>query len=118
MLKLRSIIFCLIFGLTLSGCAPKNLFYWGNYEDSLYERYINNDTKQTEIYLRELIDNAAKENMRVPPGIFADYGFILYQRGDKKSAIDYFKKEKQLYPESQILMNKLIKRVKRQTTQP
>jgi len=117
MLKIQSIVLCFICGTALFGCAPKGLFYWGDYENSLYERYMENNSAQAENYLQLSIDKAIKENRRVPPGVYADYGFILYQRGDKNSAINFFEKEKQLYPESQALMSKLIERVKQQTIQ-
>ncbi len=114
MTKLKLILFVLSAVQFLSGCAPKELFYWGNYENSLYERYMENNSEQASIFLQQTIDNAVKENQRVPPGLYADYGFILYQRGDKHGAISFFEKEKTLYPESEALMTKLIKRVKGQ----
>jgi hypothetical protein len=100
--------------LLLTGCAPPELFHWGEYEDSLYERYVESDVGQTEAHLQECINEAQKNNQRVPPGLYADYGFMLYKRGDKSGAINFFDKEKKLYPESSLLMTKLIDRVKQQ----
>ncbi len=100
--------------LFLTGCA-ESLFHWGKYEDSLIERYIENDTTQTETHLREVFTEAEATQKHVPPGIYADYGFMLYKRGDKSSAISYFQKEKALYPESSFFMNKLIERIKLQS---
>ena len=45
--------------------------------------------------------------MRVPPGAYADYGFLLFRRGDRKGAIAYFEKERLLFPESSAFMTKL-----------
>jgi hypothetical protein len=98
----------------LTGCA-ESLFHWGKYEDSLIERYIENDTTQTETHLRDLFTEAESTQQRVPPGIYADYGFMLYKRGDKSTSISYFEKEKKLYPESSFFMNKLIERIKQQS---
>jgi len=100
--------------LLLGGCTQPGLYYWGGYEDSLYERYVENDTGQTEVHLQETLAEAQKTKQRVPPGLYADYGFMLYKRGDKSGAINFFKKEKELYPESSMLMTKLIDRVKQQ----
>ncbi len=100
--------------ILLSGCAPGGLFYWGDYEDSLYQRYIEHDPAQAEIYLRETIVEAEQNQYRVPPGVYADYGFMLYRRGDKPAAIAYFGKEQETYPESSALMTKLIERVRLQ----
>jgi hypothetical protein len=90
----------------LTGCV-ETLFHWGEYENSLIERYVDKDITQTEAHLKELITEAESTQKRVPPGIYADYGFMLYKRGDKSSAIDYFEKEKKLYPESSFFIVKL-----------
>lgn len=100
--------------LLLGGCAPPGLFYWGEYENSLYERYVENDNGHTEAHLQESFAEAQKTNQRVSPGLHADYGFMLYKRGDKSGAINFFDKEKKLYPESSLLMTKLIDRVNQQ----
>lgn len=108
----QSVFCCFIFFcLLLEGCAPSPLFYWGDYEDSLYERYVENDTGQTEVHLQESFAEAQKTSQRVPPGLYADYGFMLYKRGDKSGAITAFEQEKKQYPESALLMTKLIERV-------
>jgi len=49
--------------------------------------------------------------------VYMHYGFMLYKRGDKIGAINFFDKEKKLYPESSLLMTKLIDRVKQQNDQ-
>lgn len=95
----------------MTGCVPHGLYYWGDYESSLYERYVENDGQQTEAYLRGTFTKAETQHRKVPPGVYADYGFVLYRRGDKAGAIAYFQKEKALYPEAQALMDKLIERV-------
>lgn len=101
----------------LSGCAPSGIFYWGDYEDSLYQRYIEHNPAQAEVYLQETIIDAERNHYRVPPGVYADYGFLLYRRGDKQAAIEFFNKEKQTYPESAMLMEKLMVRVRLQMEQ-
>jgi len=106
--------------MLLSGCAPQGLYYWGDYEDSLYERYVENGNQQSEAYLRNTFTEATTQQRKVPPGVYADYGFLLFRRGDKAGAIAYFRKEQELYPESQALMNKLIERIeqKDKTAEP
>ena len=103
----------LVSSLLMSGCTPAGLYYWGDYEESLYQRYIENDSEQAEDYVRETLEDAVSEN-RVPPGLYADYGFMFYQRGNKNAAIEFFEKEKTLFPESSALMSTLIDRVTKQ----
>jgi hypothetical protein len=49
---------------------------------------------------------------KVPPGLYADYGFMLYQRGEFSNAIAYFEKEKRIFPESKQLMDTVIKKIR------
>ncbi|CCE22894.1 DUF4810 domain-containing protein [Methylotuvimicrobium alcaliphilum] len=114
MSSLRVVGWCVMSVFVLAGCAPQGLYYWGAYEDGLYDRYVENSGEQVEAYLRQSMTEAEASRMPVPPGLYADYGFVLYQRGDKAGAIDYFRRERELYPESTALMNKLIERIEQQ----
>jgi len=108
---------CVCLGLVISagvaGCAPPALYQWGEYEDSLYRRYVKEDSAGAEAHLRETIV-AAELKSRVPPGVYADYGFLLYRRGDYVGAIKKFEQEKRAFPESAALMTKLIERIQQQ----
>jgi hypothetical protein len=112
LLRYRACLY-LVIGATLAGCAPPALYQWGDYEDSLYRRYVKEDIAGAEAYLRETIV-AGELKSRVPPGVYADYGFLLYRRGDYAGAIEYFEKEKRVFPESAALMSKLIERIQQQ----
>lgn len=101
----------LMLAMTVTGCVPPGLYYWGDYETSLFERYVENNPQHTDAYLTKTLIEAEKQHRKVPPGVYADYGFLLYTRGDKAGAIENFQKERALYPESLALMNKLIERI-------
>ena len=103
----------LVVGAGLAGCAPLALYQWGEYEDSLYRRYVKEDIAGAEAYLRETLV-AAELKSRVPPGVYADYGFLLYRRGDYAAAIEKFEQEKRAFPESAALMSRLIERIQQQ----
>ena len=109
----HQVCLCLVIGAALAGCAPPALYQWGDYEDSLYRRYVKEDIHGAEAYLRETIV-AAELKSRVPPGVYADYGFLLYRRGDYAGAMEKFEQEKRAFPESAALMSKLIERIQRQ----
>lgn len=64
-----------VLSLLLTGCAPQGLYYWGDYESSLYERYVENGNQQSEAYLRSTFTEAEARHRKVPPGVYADYGF-------------------------------------------
>ncbi len=108
----------LILPMLLSGCVPPGLYYWGDYETSLFERYVENNPQHTDAYLTQTLTEAEAQHRKVAPGVYADYGFLLYTRGDKAGAIENFQKERALYPESQALMNKLIERIQQKDQSP
>ncbi len=98
--------------LGLVGCSAPSIYHWGKLENGLHDRYVNEDHAQADVYLLETITTAEQQHLRVPPGAYADYGFLLFRRGDRRGAIAYFEKEKLLFPESSAFMTKLIERVK------
>jgi hypothetical protein len=98
--------------IVATGCGARGLYHWGKYEDSLYLRYVKTDQDEARAYVEKTLERAERDPGRVPPGLYADYGFLLFQRGDSGRAIEYFEKEARAFPESSALMNKLIARVK------
>lgn len=97
--------------VNLVGCSTPTIYHWGNFEDGIYERYVKENHEQADIYLSETISSAETQSLRVPPGAYADYGFLLFRRGDQEGAKTYFEKEKFMFPESGALMTKLIERI-------
>ena len=98
--------------IAMAGCATPSLYHWGTFENGLHTRYVDLDHAQADAYLLQTIGAAEQQNLRVPPGAYADYGFLLFKRGDSKGAIANFEKEKLLFPESSAFMTKLIERIK------
>lgn len=94
--------------MILTGCATQQ-YYWGDYEKSLYKYYKNpgNIDDLTE-NLADTIERGERKN-KVPPGIYAEYGYVLLAQGKAKEAIIYFNKEKEKWPESTHLMNIMIR---------
>ena len=48
----------------------------------------------------------------VPPGIYADYGFLLIQNGKTTEGKAMLAKELELYPESKVFVGSILKRIK------
>lgn len=94
--------------LVLTGCAGnKSLYEWGSYQPALVNYYKNADASAFEAKLTASI-NKAEQSRRVPPGLHAERGYLLYSRGDFADAASEFSKEKALFPESAALMDRLI----------
>jgi hypothetical protein len=89
----------------------KTLFYWGDYSNTLYNlKKTPNDENlaKHKNAIQAIITTSEKKKLKVPPGIYCEYGFILAKEGDTENARKYFELEAQTYPESAAFMEKLI----------
>lgn len=105
---------CALFILsgTLSGCA-KSHYAWNNYDTSLYNHYKDPSRKEEfATKLKETLEEA-EASKRVPPGMYAEYGFLLYEQGNSLEAVRYYQKEYDLWPESRFFMTKMINAAKK-----
>lgn len=90
-----------------SGCVSTR-YSWNDYDQKLYHHY-KDPVKYDEFcaQLKEIIEDG-EESGRVPPGLYAEYGFTQYEKGDFKASCKYFKLESDKWPESRALMAKMI----------
>ena len=100
--------------LTATACTPRQ-FYWGTYEDTLYTREQQagaTGENEAATTLAAIIDEAsAAGDLKVAPGIHADYGYLLFKQGKPDEAIAQLQQEATLYPESKVLMEKMVSRI-------
>lgn len=114
---LASCALVLLCGL-VQGCAPSRKYAWGKYDSTLYAHYKNPQDKEAHLErLKEIVQNAEAKDS-VPPGLFAEYGYALYETGSLPQAIAYFEKEKAKWPESGVLMEKMIRNARRHRENP
>lgn len=105
LLKLSAYISVL---LCLSGCSS-SLYYWGNYHHASSE-YASQDITETEYIeiLSEIESDAMSSGKKIPPGFYAELGTLYLKTGNKLSAVSYYQKERDSWPESRTFMDKLI----------
>ncbi len=109
---MRGLIGIMVLSVACMGCATKQLYHWGSYEDDLYATYKSPENgKEFQETLRQIIDKSEKRGQTVPPGICAEYGFCLYTEGRLDEAVGWFEKEREAWPEAAVLMNTLIRNV-------
>ena len=96
--------------MILSGCVAPAKYTWGNYDKSLYT-YYKDPTKSQEhmAEILSIIQASEKTQVKVAPGIYAEYGYLLMQSGKTDDAVLMFKKEKQNWPESVQFMDSMVK---------
>lgn len=94
--------------------SQKPLYSWGNYADANYNYLKKNDEKSTskltEMYEQIIKKQKGTRNV-VPPGIYADYGFILIQANRKEEGKTMLLSEIALYPESKIFVDRILKMI-------
>ena len=86
------------------------LYSWNNYDDTSYKYFKNSDEESTEQLIKtyqKLIEKQTGTRKTVPPGICADYGFILLQTGKIEEGKAMLEKEISLYPESKVFIDRI-----------
>ncbi len=103
--------------LSLTSCSSTSTLYsWYDYEDVSYE-YNKEPTEALQVKVLEqykkLTDKQNGVRGVVPPGMYAEYGYLLYKTGKKQEGIDFLKKEISLYPESETYISRIIKQLEK-----
>ena len=111
--KVLPVIACLVM---LAGCQTNTgLYQWGSYEDSTYQYYKT--PAEIEVYTAKLQASIATAERygKVPPGLYAEYGTALLNQGKKDEAVAYYRKERDLWSESQFFMDAMISRLEKRS---
>ncbi len=110
---MKNLYYFIIFSTVLltTGCVQSR-YAWDNYDQKLYNYYKSPENQEEFIDDLKGIIAKSEASGRVPPGIFAEYGYVLYEKGNYSDSIEYFKKEQAQWPESNVLMAKMISNAK------
>lgn len=112
--KLLGLILTLaLTALLTTGCATDtSLYSWGKYEQALFINYHEPEYKEQAIqqYI-SFINEQQSSNKTKPlaPGLFAEAGTFMLERGDYKNALVFYKMEYDTWPESRPMLGALIK---------
>jgi hypothetical protein len=108
----------LLLSVVLISCAgsSESLYYWGEYEDIIYDIYLepgNSSLTDEILRLEEQIQQAANHGKSVPPGLHVHLGYLYSNNGDYNTAVIHFKREKEKFPESIDFIDGILKRMKK-----
>ena len=114
---MKKLFIAIIVAITLGSCSTtKNLYSWYDYEDTTYQ-YHKKQTEELKIkVLQEYQKLSEKQKgMRgvAPPGLSAEYGYMLYMSGKQKEGLDLLRMEIKLYPESEKYISRIIKQLEK-----
>ncbi|MEK6628676.1 MAG: DUF4810 domain-containing protein [Bdellovibrionota bacterium] len=110
-----NIIILSLFLAILSSCVSPTKYYWGEYENILYTQSQEPGRATPEYQIEKLqsdIQIAASKGKPLPPGFYAHLGYQYLQIGKAGDARKYFTAEKMAFPESTVLMNRFIAKLK------
>jgi hypothetical protein len=97
-----------------AGCAPRTAYLWGDYDSVLYSYYANpQDSERYLERLGQIVQKAEVEKDRIPPGLYAEYGYALFEAGRLDEALTYYRKEREEWEESRVFMDKMIRNTRR-----
>ncbi len=101
--------------MLISSCASTKLYSWYDYQEDYYHYVKTNDKKNLDKLIKTYEKVIAKQKESrgvVPPGIYADYGYILIENGKTAEGKEMLAKEVELYPESKVFVGSILKRIK------
>ena len=103
--------------MILASCGSTPVMYnWYGYTDATYQYVKTGDEKTTETLLEvyQKIVDGQEGSIRgtIPPGVCADYGYMLVTAGKVEEGKEMLLKEKELYPESTAFVDSILKRIK------
>ncbi len=130
MLSAKALVLLVSVAAIAGACAPQQKYYWGSYEEDLYGYY--KDPEQLESFMQALeqaIENAEEGQKEGPsldgtnppvlaPGLYAEFAYLLMIKNQPSEARRYFVREKETWPESTVLMDKMIAVIDRSSAIP
>lgn len=91
------------------------MYYWGDYEQVIYDMYINPGEADPVTQIEKLtatIQKAQSQDMPIPPGLYAHLAMMYAKDGNPGLAKEALNEEKNNFPESATFVDGLIARAK------
>ena len=109
--------------LVLLASCTKPLYKYNNYDEAAFKyavAYDEKDVKSVAKSYKSMVGADRKKSKQkkddkkkntIPPGMCADYGYLLFLQKDTVKANAFFDKEIRLYPESKTYVTNLKKKL-------
>jgi hypothetical protein len=108
----KLICIAVLAAIACSCTVTKPLYNWKGYDEAVYS-YIKSPSDQSvadleKVYERLMTNTGSREVP--PPGLCADYGYLLIKSGQIEKGKELLVKETKLYPESKPFIDRILKR--------
>jgi hypothetical protein len=109
------LILAVIITMALSGCVARQ-YEWNNYDGQLF-RYYKDPTTANEFRtsMQGHLEMLESKGMRPAPGLYAELGTLYLERGDDKTALVYYRKERETWQDSKYLMDTMISSIEKRS---
>ncbi len=113
---MKQLIIAAIAAAALCSCGTTShpLYSWYDSQDATYQytkKATDADLNRAMAQYELVINKQNGTRMTVPPGMNAEYGFLLCKAGKKDEGIALLKEEMRLYPESEKFISRIIKQL-------
>ena len=110
----KILLLALVVACGVSCTTQTPLYNWKGYDNAVYSYTKHSSEKSVEelmdVYTK-LIENSGGSRKTPPPGVCADYGYLLIQGGKIQEGKELLVKETVLYPESKLFVDRILKRL-------
>ena len=106
-----------IAGLCVACATTPSRYEWGDFESCIYDVTTNAggvDVVAEIDRLTLVVEKARESGKLVPPGLHAHLGYLYSLNGEVDTAVAAFESEKELYPESTVFIDGILKRIEAQ----
>ncbi len=114
---MKKLIFLTFTVFVLFACTTqKPLYSYANYETTSYNYLKNSNEKSTQALIetyKQIIEKQKGSRGVVPPGVYADYGFLLLQANKTEEGKAMLLKEISLYPEAKVFIDRILKKLEK-----
>lgn len=111
---MKKAVFLILTGIAFASCSTQTQLYsWKNYDNAVYAYTKTSDEKSVENLMQvytQLIENSGGTRKVPPPGVCADYGYLMLQQGKIEEGKALLVKETVLYPESKKFIDRILAR--------
>lgn len=114
---MKKILLATLVAMSIASCTTtKTMYSWHDYEDVTYQ-YSKKRTEELKekvlAQYQRLTEKQKGTRGVVPPGLYAEYGYMLCMEGKKEEGLKYLNEEIKLYPESEKYISRIIKQLEK-----